>query len=312
MPERIRIATRNSPLALWQAETVATRLRDAHPGLAVALVPITSEGDQRQDVALSEIGGKGLFVKTLEVALLDGRADIAVHSMKDVTAFVPDGLVIDTVLERGNPLDAFVSHQAGSIDQLAPGSRIGTCSPRRQAQLRARFPALEFLNIRGNVGTRLSRLDDGEFDAIILACAGLERLALQARIASTLDPDISLPAVGQGIVGIESRADDSDVRTALAAIHHEDSYRCLLAERAFCAALDGTCTSPIATFATLAAGGELALIGRVIAADGSATLEARTRGSAAEAEAIGRRAAEDVIGQGAREVLAAADRGGQH
>ena len=274
-PDRpFRIATRKSPLALWQAEHVRDRLGEARPGdPPPELVPMVTTGDRRLDRPLSTIGGKSLFVKELERALLDGEADLAVHSMKDVAAELPDGLAIRAVLRREDPLDAFVSNDHGSLDALPEGARVGTASLRRRAQLLARRPDLRVGLLRGNVNSRLAKLDAGEHDAIILACAGLERLGLGARVAERLDPASSLPAVGQGIIGIEARADDASLGDRLRALHHAPTALALAAERALSRGLNGGCSAPLAGHATFA-DGELRLVGRVIAIDGGRTLEA--------------------------------------
>ena len=250
----LRIATRRSKLAMWQAEHVQSLLRAAHPELPVELVPMSTQGDRVLDRALAEVGGKGLFVKELEVAMQEGRADIAVHSMKDVPSELPPGFAIVAVLPRANPLDAFISRRFERFADLPHGARVGTSSPRRQAQLRHARPDLRLELLRGNVDTRLRRLDEGELDAILLACAGLERLGIAHHITQQLGIELSLPAVGQGVIGIESRADDQRSRTALAALHHADSFTRLVAERSFAATLGGSCHSPIAAHATLDGG----------------------------------------------------------
>jgi hydroxymethylbilane synthase len=299
----LRIATRRSQLALWQAEHVAALLRAAHPGLPVELVPMSTQGDRVQDRALAEVGGKGLFVKELEVAMQEGRADVAVHSMKDVPSELPPGLLIATVLPRANPLDAFLSLRHARFEDLPAGARVGTSSPRRQAQLRHARPDLRLELLRGNVDTRLRRLEEGALDAILLACAGLERLGLGARITQPLDLDLSLPAVGQGVIGIECRSDDAASRAALAALHHEESCVRLTAERAFALALGGSCHSPIAAHATLADGVTLTLRGFVGAPDGGEVYRDLERGAAAGAEALGRRLAARMQAAGAGALL---------
>jgi hydroxymethylbilane synthase len=298
----LRIATRRSQLALWQAEHVAALLRAAHPQLPVDLVPMSTQGDRVLDRALAEVGGKGLFVKELEVAMQEGRADIAVHSMKDVPSELPPGFCIAAVLPRANPRDAFLSLRHARFEDLPAGARVGTSSPRRQAQLRHARPDLTLELLRGNVDTRLRRLEEGHLDAILLACAGLERLGLGARITQQLDLALSLPAVGQGVIGIECREDDSASRTALAALHHEESFVRLRAERAFAAALSGSCHSPIAAHATLS-GDELRLQGFVGAPDGREVYRDVERGTAADAEAAGRRLAARMQAAGAGALL---------
>jgi hydroxymethylbilane synthase len=302
LPDPIRIATRRSQLALWQAGHVAELLRAAHPGLAVELVPMSTQGDRVQDRALAEVGGKGLFVKELEVAMLEGRADIAVHSMKDVPSELPPGMCIAAALPRANPCDAFLSLRHARFAALPQGARVGTSSPRRQAQLRHARPDLALELLRGNVDTRLRRLAEGGLDAILLACAGLERLGLAAHITEVLDLDLSLPAVGQGVIGIECRDDDVRCRDALAALHHEPSFVRLRAERAFARALEGSCHSPIAAHATLE-GDALVVRGFVGSPDGREAYRDAERGQPAEAEALGRRLAARMQAAGAGVLL---------
>ncbi len=303
MAKPIRIATRRSQLALWQAEHVAALLRAAHPGLPVELVPMSTQGDRVQDRALAEVGGKGLFVKELEVAMQDGRADIAVHSMKDVPSELAPGFIIAAALPRANARDAFISRRYRHFTDLPEGARVGTSSPRRQAQLRHARRDLKLELLRGNVDTRLRRLDEGNLDAILLACAGLERLGIAHHVTEELDLDLSLPAVGQGVIGIECRADDADVRRALSALHHEESFVRLTAERAFAAQLLGSCHSPIAAHATIE-GGELVVRGFVGAPDGSETYRDRVSGALSGAEALGRQLAERMQAAGAETLLA--------
>jgi len=303
MGEKLRIATRRSRLALWQAEHVAARLLAAHPGIGVELVPIVTEGDRVLDRTLAAIGGKGLFIKELEVAMQEGRADIAVHSMKDVPADLPAGLIISTVLERADPRDAFVSARFDSIASLPRGARVGTASLRRQCQLRHRRPDLDIRPLRGNLDTRLRKLDEGEFDAIVLAAAGLQRLGLESRIRATVDATESLPAVGQGVVGIECRADDATTRRLLEPLEHAPTRLCLEAERAFAARLGGSCQSPIAAFAELS-GDRLALRGLVGAPDGSALFTDRIEGAAIEGAHLGGKLAVRVLAAGAGPLLA--------
>jgi hydroxymethylbilane synthase len=298
---QLRIATRRSALALWQANHVADLLRSRHPGLDVSLVPIVTTGDRIQDRPLSEVGGKGLFIKELEVAMAEGRAELAVHSMKDVPAVLPDGFVIACVLPRADPRDAFLSHHHASFAALPQGARVGTSSQRRQSLLRARRPDLEIIPLRGNVDTRLRKLDDGEFDAIILAAAGLTRLGLAARITEYLDPAVSLPAVGQGIVGIECR-DDPEVLRWLAPLNDVATRQCLDAERAVAARLEGSCTSPIAAFARHDAG-RLALEGFVGSPDGRQSFSDRVEGTPAEADVLGRALADRLLAAGAGALL---------
>jgi hydroxymethylbilane synthase len=302
----LTIATRESPLALWQAHYVRDSLMAAHPGLEVELLGMTSRGDQLLDVPLAKVGGKGLFVKELETALLDGSADIAVHSMKDVPMEFPEGLGLGVICEREDPSDAFVSSRYGSLAELPAGAVVGTSSLRRECQLRARRPDLKVKFLRGNVNTRLRKLDEGEYDAIILASAGLIRLGFAARIADRIPLAHSLPAGGQGAVGIELRNDDADTLALLQAVHHESTARRVIAERAMNHRLQGGCQVPIACYAEYRDGGEqLWLRGLVGRPDGSQLLRAEGDAPANEAEQLGVRVAESLLAQGAGEVLAA-------
>ena len=302
----LTIATRESPLALWQAEYVQAELRRAHPGLKVRLLGMTSRGDQLLDVPLAKVGGKGLFVKELETALLDGSADIAVHSMKDVPMEFPDGLGLGVICAREDPTDAFVSNRFASLADLPAGSVVGTSSLRRECQLRARRPDLEVRFLRGNVNTRLRKLDAGEYDAIILASAGLIRLGFADRIAESIPVADSLPAGGQGAVGIELRSADEEVRHLLQALHHEPTAWRVTAERAMNQRLQGGCQVPIACYAEfLEQGDTLRLRGLVGQPDGLRILRAEGAAPAGEAEALGIRVAEDLLAQGAAEILAA-------
>ncbi|MBD8454173.1 hydroxymethylbilane synthase [Serratia rubidaea] len=298
----IRIATRQSPLALWQAHYVQQRLMDSHPGLRVELVPMVTRGDIILDTPLAKVGGKGLFVKELELALLEGRADIAVHSMKDVPVEFPQGLGLVTICERDDPRDAFVSNRFESLDQLPQGSVVGTSSLRRQCQLRQRRPDLIVRDLRGNVGTRLSKLDNGEYDAIILAVAGLKRLGLEQRIRNAMSPEESLPAVGQGAVGIECRLDDEVTRTLLAPLNDEATALRVSAERAMNTRLEGGCQVPIGSYAELD-GDTLWLRALVGAPDGSQMVRGERRGPAAQAQQMGVSLAEELLANGAREIL---------
>jgi hydroxymethylbilane synthase len=300
MNREVRIATRKSPLALWQAEHVAARLVAAHPGLSVPLLPMLTEGD-RISGALATAGGKGLFIKELETALLDGRADIAVHSMKDMPAELPAGLIIGAALERADPRDAFVSTSHLKLAALPSGARVGTSSLRRRSQLRHLRPDLEIVVLRGNVETRLRKLDAGAFDAIVLATAGLERLGLAARIRERLSPEQMLPAVGQGVIGIECR-DDAEIRAVLRPLEHAPTRSCLAAERAFSARLGGSCQSPIAAFAELD-GERLRLRGLVGSPDGLKIFADAIEGSAAVAASLGTRLGERVLAAGAEALL---------
>ncbi|MCB1688863.1 MAG: hydroxymethylbilane synthase [Halioglobus sp.] len=305
MPRKLTIATRESPLALWQAEFVRTTLRQAHPGLDVQLLGMTSRGDQLLDSPLAKLGGKGLFVKELEEALLDGSADIAVHSMKDVPMEFPPGLCLGVICEREDPSDAFVSNRFPSLDALPTGSVVGTSSLRRECQLRERRPDLVVNFLRGNVNTRLRKLDEGEYDAIILASAGLLRLGFEARIAQRIPVGDSLPAGGQGAVGIELRSADADVRSLLQPLHHAPTAARVTAERAMNRRLEGGCQVPIACYAELTDEGRaLSLRGLVGRPDGSLILRAQAVAPTDEAEQLGIRVAEELLKQGAAAILA--------
>jgi hydroxymethylbilane synthase len=299
----IRIATRQSRLALWQAEYVATALRKAHPGIQVMLVPMTTQGDRITDRPLAAVGGKGLFIKELEVALAKDRADIAVHSMKDVPTDLPDGMVLAAMLPREDPSDAFVSRTVANLDSLPQGARVGTSSLRRQCQLKAVRPDLQILLLRGNVETRLRKLDEGEYDAIILASAGLIRLGLADRITHGIDFDRSLPAVGQGIVGIECRSDDLQSRQLVDALNDQPAWTCCDAERAYALRLEGSCQSSIAGYAELT-GGQLRLRGVVGSADGTQMYRDSIEGPATEAKALGIQLADRLLEAGAGPLLA--------
>ncbi|KUJ82899.1 hydroxymethylbilane synthase [Microbulbifer flavimaris] len=300
---RIRIATRESALALWQAEFVRAELEKHHPHLTVELLPLTSRGDQLLDIPLAKVGGKGLFVKELEKAMLDGRADIAVHSMKDVPMEFPEGLHLPVICEREDPRDAFVSNHYADIDALPEGAVVGTSSLRRQCQVLARRPDLQIKFLRGNVNTRLAKLDGGEFDAIILAAAGLLRLEMRDRIRDFLAPEILLPAGGQGAVGIECRR-DPELEALLQPLHHGATSARLVAERALVRRLNGSCQVPIGGYALLD-GDELWLRGLVGSPDGKHMVRAERRGPAAEGEAMGIAVAEELLANGADRILAA-------
>ncbi|WP_019588921.1 MULTISPECIES: hydroxymethylbilane synthase [unclassified Thioalkalivibrio] len=302
----LRIATRKSPLAMWQAEHVAERLRAAHPDRPVELVGMTTQGDRVLDSPLAKIGGKGLFVKELENALLEDRADIAVHSVKDVPMELPDGLALPVILDREDPLDAFVSNHYGHVDELPAGARVGSSSLRRQCQLRARRPDLEVHDLRGNVNTRLGKLDAGEYDAILLAAAGLKRLGFDERIRNCLEPEVSLPAVGQGAIAIECRDGDNEVEGRIASLNDPDTSDRVRAERAFNRRLEGGCQVPLAAHAILEADGGLWLRGLVGAVDGSQLLQREVRGPRAEAETLGIRLADELLELGAGALLRAA------
>jgi hydroxymethylbilane synthase len=305
MSQRLRIATRESQLALWQANHVRATLQEAHPGLEVELIGMTSHGDQLLDVPLAKVGGKGLFVKELENALLDGTADIAVHSMKDVPMEFPAGLCLGVVCEREDPSDALVSNTYHSLSELPQGARVGTSSLRRECQLRALRPDLEVAFLRGNVNTRLRKLDEGQYDAILLASAGLIRLELAGRIRQRLPLETSLPAGGQGAVGVELRANDEATRALLAPLHHAETAVCVAAERAMNGHLQGGCQVPIAGFAQLENSAELHLRGLVGHPDGSVLLRAEGRSSVDDAEQLGVDVAERLLAQGAGAILAA-------
>jgi hydroxymethylbilane synthase len=300
----IRIATRRSPLALWQAEYVRDELLARNPGLRVELVAISTRGDKILDTPLAKIGGKALFVKELETAMLDGDADIAVHSMKDVPMEFPDGLFLPVICEREDPRDAFVSASYNDVMSLPIGARVGTSSLRRQCQLRSLRPDLQIGDLRGNVGTRLGKLDSGEFDAIVLAAAGLIRLKLESRIAQFLPTELSLPAGGQGAVGIECRQNDQQVISLLQPLHDHASAARVTAERALNRRLQGGCQVPIACYAELDAD-QLHLRGLVGQVDGKLILRTEIRGHRQNAEQLGVTAAEDLLAQGADKILAA-------
>lgn len=296
------IATRESPLALQQAETVKTLLIKHYPHLSVELLGITTQADKRLDVTLTEIGGKGLFVKELEEALFDGRADIAVHSMKDVPMELPDGLILPVMIEREEPRDAFVSNRYASLAEMPRGASLGTSSLRRQTQVSARRPDITLRNLRGNIHTRLRRLDEGDFDAIILAGAGLKRMEMNARIRAYLSIDESLPAAGQGALGIECREDDETTKALLMPLNHAITFDCVSAERALCRRLGGGCKVPVAAFAQIQHG-HLLLRGLVANRDGTRLLHAKLQGDPKHADAIGTRVAEELLQQGAEKIL---------
>lgn len=298
----IRIATRKSPLALRQAEMVADRLRGLHPGLGVELVPMSTRGDKLLDAPLAAVGGKGLFLKELEHALLEKRADIAVHSVKDVTVSLPDGLCMPVITPREDPRDALVSNHFGLLDALPDGARIGTSSLRRRCQLNALKPGLSVIELRGGVHTRLKKLDAGEYDALLLACAGLKRLGLGQRVAERLEPDRFVPAIGQGAMGIELRQGDAAVESLVAPLNHRESSLCVRAERAMNEALGGGCQVPIAGYAELK-GNTLTLVGVVASIDGRELIRACDSAPDSEPEALGRRLADTLDSRGARRIL---------
>ena len=299
----IRIATRRSPLALWQAEHVAARLKAAHPGIEVELIGLTTRGDKLLDAPLAKLGGKGLFVKELEQALMAGTADLAVHSMKDVPAELPNGLHLAAILPREDPRDAFVSERHSSLDRLPARARIGTSSLRRQCQLKFRFPECEMIQLRGNVGTRLDKLASEGYDAVILAAAGLKRLGLERRITEYLAPETSLPACGQGAIGIECRRDDARINALLELLDDPPTARCVAAERAFNQRLGGGCQVPIAGYAELA-GTRLRLRGLVGRPDGSHIVRGEIEGPAEDGRALGAALAERLLAEGAERILA--------
>ncbi|MDG6347631.1 hydroxymethylbilane synthase [Luteimonas sp. 8-5] len=295
---KLRIATRKSPLALWQTEHVATRLREVHPGLEVELVPMSTRGDQVLDRSLAAIGGKGLFLKELEVAMQRGEADCAVHSLKDVPMELEPGFALPAILARADHADAFVSNRYGDIDALPQGARVGTSSLRRQAQLRARRPDLELLDLRGNVNTRLAKLDAGDYDAIVLACAGLRRLGFDSRIRARLDAPEWLPAPAQGAIAIECRDRDDAIAALCKALDDAPTRTCVEAERAMNRALHGSCHVPVAGFARLAGSG-LHLEGLVGSATDGSHVRATADGPAADPEALGREVARQLLESGA-------------
>jgi len=298
----IRIATRKSALALWQAEHVAGKLRELPEVSTVELLPLSTRGDENLDRSLQAIGGKGLFIKELEIAMAEGRADIAVHSMKDVPAEIPDGFCIASVLERANPFDALVSRGSISLDTLPEGALVGSSSLRRQSQMLARRPDLKIEPIRGNVNTRLKKLDDGVYDAILLACAGLERLGLASRISAQLDPRDMLPAAAQGVIGIECRNERQDLRDLLIQVGHEQTKLTTLAERAVAARLEATCHSPLASYATIDKD-TLSLQSLAARPDGSAIIREQISGSPLNAEALGLELANRMLDLGAASLL---------
>ncbi len=299
----LRIATRKSPLALWQAEHVGERLRKLHSGLDVELVPMSTQGDRLLDAPLAKVGGKGLFIKELEHALLDGGADIAVHSLKDVTVEIPAGLALPVFLARGDARDGLVCNHYGSLTALPRGARIGTSSLRRQCQLLAARPDLHVVTVSGSIHTRLAKLDDGDFDALILAVAGLQRLGLAERVVEMLEPDVILPAVGQGVLSIECRDGDARIETLIAVLNDADTDARVTAERAMNERLGGGCQVPIAGFAELD-GEQLALRALVASPDGRTVLRAEGRALREQGRQLGRRVAEDLLSQGADRILA--------
>jgi hydroxymethylbilane synthase len=303
MPEKLIIATRESQLALWQAHHIRDRLMALHPGLTVELLGMTTLGDQILDSPLSRIGGKGLFVKELEQAMYLRRADLAVHSLKDVPMDLPEGFELTAIPEREDPRDAFVSNRFKSLAELPAGAKVGTSSLRRQAQLRARFPHLVVDTLRGNVNTRLRKLDEEQYDAIILASAGLKRLGFADRIAAILTPEESLPAVGQGALGIEILSGQSEIAKLLAPLNDAVTAACVLAERAMSRRLQGGCQAPIGGYA-IEQDGRLHLRGFVADLEGVRLYRAEAEGAMNDPDALGHRVAQDLIDQGADRLLA--------
>jgi hydroxymethylbilane synthase len=303
MPERVVIATRESQLALWQARYIQTRLTERYPGVEVALLGMTTQGDQLLDSPLSRIGGKGLFVKELEQAMQEGRAQLAVHSMKDVPMDLPEGFVLAAITEREDPRDALVSNRYRSLAELPAGARVGTSSLRRQAQIRAAHPGLAVDTLRGNVNTRLRKLDEGQYDAIVLAAAGLKRLGLGSRIAALLSPEESLPAVGQGALGLETLTVREDVAALLVCLNDAETAACVRAERAMSRALQGGCQAPIGGYARVEAG-RLRLTAFVSDLEGVRFYRAEAWGEMHAPEALGQEVAEALLAQGADRVLA--------
>lgn len=302
MSKVVRIATRKSPLALWQAEFVRDSLKAMHPDIDVELVKMVTQGDKILDTPLAKVGGKGLFVKELEMGMLQGDADMAVHSMKDVPVEFPDGLHLAVICEREDPRDAFVSNNYDKIEDLPEGARVGTSSLRRMCQIRNWRSDLQIMDLRGNVNTRLRKLDENEYDAIILACAGLKRLGFDERIRVHLDPGFSLPAIGQGAVGIECRSDDDFINELIAPLNHPATRTRVLAERAMNNRLEGGCQVPIGGYAELD-GGTLLIRGLVGRPDGSEMVRGEIAGRAEEAEFLGKTLAEDLLGRGADAIL---------
>ncbi|HKS55226.1 MAG TPA: hydroxymethylbilane synthase [Steroidobacteraceae bacterium] len=298
----LRIATRQSRLALWQAQHVAAKLREAHPGLAVELVPMTTQGDRILDRSLAQVGGKGLFIKELEIAISEGRADIAVHSMKDVPSDMPPGMTLAAMLTRADPHDAFVSSRYPNFSALPQGARVGTSSLRRQCQLMYARPDLQLLTLRGNVETRLRKLQEDQYDAIVLAAAGLIRLGLEDRITHRFDSEQFVPAVGQGIIGIECRDDDARSIELVRALNDEPAWQCCETERAFALRLQGSCQSPIAGYAQIS-GGQLHLRGVIGSPDGKEIYRGVQSAAVADRHAVGIALADRLLDAGARPLL---------
>lgn len=304
-PQSLVIASRESALAMWQAQHIQAQLQQLYPQCDVSILGMTTQGDRILDKTLSKIGGKGLFVKELEAALQDGRADLAVHSIKDVPMVLPEGFALVAISERANPFDAFVSNHYARLEDLPKGAIVGTSSLRREAQLRARFPHLTIQPLRGNVQTRLAKLDNGDYDAIILAAAGLERLELHNRIRHVLSPADSLPAAGQGALGIEIAAHRTDLIATLLPLNHAKTAACVTAERALARALGGSCQVPLAAYCTADDAGLLTLHGLVAHPDGSVVLNANAQAPAQYADALGRAVAKKLADDGAMDIIQA-------
>ena len=302
IPKKIVIASRESALALWQAEFIKRWLIELYPQSEISILGMTTRGDQILNISLSKIGGKGLFIKELEQAMAEGRADIAVHSMKDLPMNMPPGFALAAIAEREDPRDAFVSNHYKNLDALPAGSVVGTSSLRRESQLRARFPYLQVQPLRGNVQTRLRKLDEGQYAAIILAAAGLKRLGLANRITTVLSPELSLPAVGQGALGIECLSERTDLIELMKPLHHIKTGQCVESERAMSRELGGSCQVPLGGFAEIIKG-ELVLRGFVASPDGSRMLSAQLNGNPATGETMGMHLAKDLKAQGADEIL---------
>ena len=300
MPDKLRIATRKSPLAIWQAEEVQRHLEAV--GAESELIRMSTKGDEILDQPLAKIGGKGLFIKELERGMLNGDADIAAHSMKDLPSVFPDGLHLGAIMKRENPGDAFVSNNYTSLDELPEGAIVGTCSLRRRCQILAKYPKLSIRDLRGNVNTRLAKLDNGDFDAIVLASAGLIRLQLQDRIKTEIDMDIMLPACAQGAVGVECKSDDTQINKLLTTLHDEDTATRIHCERSLNATLGGSCQTPIAAFAVLN-GDTLHLRARVGSPDGTVLLIAEDQDNRDNAIALGKRVGQKLLDDGAQAII---------
>lgn len=303
IPSRLVIASRESALAMWQARHIQTKLQLLYPKTSVEILGMTTTGDQILNSPLARIGGKGLFTKELEQALADGNADLAVHSMKDVPMNLPEGFVLAATSEREDPRDAFVSNHHKDLESLPHGSIVGTSSLRRQSQLMARFPHLKIESLRGNLQTRLRKLDEGQYAAIILAAAGLKRLGLEERIAALIAPEQSIPAVGQGALGIEIRTDRDDMLELLRPLNHSDTAHCVAAERAMSRALAGSCQVPLGAYASMN-NHNIHMMGFVASIDGQKLVRDEVEGSVDQAETLGTQLADRLLTQGAAEILA--------